>query len=70
VYSTGRGDTIHNHKEARTVIPLITFVCALGALIVAIIHGIGKGGRPPLWIAVALLAIGMMLPWLIGMSIR
>ena len=42
----------------------------LVALIVAIIHGIGKGGRPPLWIAVALLAIGMMLPWLIGMSIR
>jgi hypothetical protein len=70
VYSTGRGDTIHSHKEARTVITLITFVCALIALIVAIIHGIGKGGRPPLWIAVALLAIGMMLPWIIGMSIR
>jgi hypothetical protein len=70
VYSTGRSDTIHNYKEARTVIPLITFVFALVALIVAVIHGIGKGGRPPLWIAVALLAIGMMLPWLIGMSIR
>jgi len=52
------------------VITLITFVCALVALIVAIIHGIGKGGRPPLWIAVALLAFGMMLPWIIGMSIR
>jgi hypothetical protein len=52
------------------VITLITFVCALVALIIAILHGIGKTGRPPLWIAVALLAIGMMLPWIIGMSIR
>jgi hypothetical protein len=52
------------------VITLITFVCALVALVAAIIHGMGKGGRPPLWIAVALLAIGMMLPWVVGMSIR
>jgi hypothetical protein len=52
------------------VTPLITFVFALVALIVAVIHGIGKDGRPPLWIAVALLAIGIMLPWIIGMSIR
>jgi hypothetical protein len=52
------------------VIPLITFACALVALIIAILHGIGKGNRPPLWLAVALLAIGLMLPWLIGMLIR
>jgi hypothetical protein len=52
------------------MIPLITFLCALVALIIAIIHGIGKGSRPPLWIAVALLAIGTMLPWIIGMLIR
>jgi hypothetical protein len=65
-----RGDTIPNRKEARTVTPLITFVFALVALIAAVMHGMGKGGRPPLWIAVALLAIGIMLPWLIGMSIR
>lgn len=52
------------------MIPLITFVCALVALIIAIVPGTGKGNRPPLWIAVALLAIGLMLPWLIGMLIR
>jgi hypothetical protein len=52
------------------VIPLITFACALVALIIAIMHGTSKGNRPPLWIAVALLAIGLMLPWLIGELIR
>ena len=52
------------------MIPLITFACALIALIITILHGLGKGDRPPLWIAVALLAIGLMLPWLIGMLIR
>jgi hypothetical protein len=57
-------------QEEPTVIPLITFLCALAAFIVAIIHGVGKGGRPPLWIAVALLAFGVMLPWIIGMLIR
>jgi hypothetical protein len=51
------------------VIPPITFICALIALIIAILHGIGKGNQPPLWIAVAVLAIGVMLPWLIGMLI-
>jgi hypothetical protein len=70
LYSMGRGDTIDSHEEAVTVITLITFVFALVAFIIAIIHGLGKGGRPPLWIAVALLALGMMLPWIIGMSIR
>ena len=52
------------------MIPLITTVCALVALIIAIMHGISKGNRPPLWIAVALLAIGLILPWLIGELIR
>jgi hypothetical protein len=52
------------------VVPLITFLCALVALIIAILHGIGKGGRPLLWWAVGLLAIGVGLPWIIGMSIR
>ena len=52
------------------MVTLITFLCALAALIIAILHGIGKGGRPPLWWAVALLAVGLMLPWVIGMSIR
>ena len=41
------------------MIPPITFACALVALIIAILHGMGKGGRPPLWIAVAFLAIGV-----------
>lgn len=52
------------------MITLITFIFALVAFVIAILHGLGKGGRPPLWIAVALLALGMMLPWIIGMSIR
>ena len=52
------------------MITLITFVCALVAFILAIIHGLGKADRPPLWIPVALLALGMMLPWIIGMAIR
>jgi uncharacterized membrane protein len=52
------------------VIPPITFVCALVALIIAILHGTSKGNRPPLWIAVAVLALGVMLPWVIGMLIR
>ena len=52
------------------MVPQIAFACALVALIIAIMNGAGKGNRPPLWIAVALLAIGVMLPWLIGMLIR
>ena len=52
------------------MIPPITSICALVALIIAILHGISRDNRPPLWIAVALLAIGVMLPWLIGMLIR
>ena len=52
------------------MIPPITFLCALVALILAIVNGVGKGSRPPLWIAVAVLAVGVMLPWIIGMLIR
>jgi hypothetical protein len=52
------------------VISPITIVCAVVALIIAILHGTGKGNRPPLWIAVALLAIGVMLPWFVGVLIR
>lgn len=52
------------------MIPPITFLFALAALIIAILNGVDKGNRPPLWIAVALLAIGVMLPWLIGALIR
>jgi hypothetical protein len=50
---------------------MITFVLALLALIIAIMHGTGRGSRvPPLWVAIALLAAGMMVPWLLSMSIR
>lgn len=52
------------------MIPLITFVCALIAFIIAILNGSAKPGRPPLWLAVAVLALGVMLPWLVGMLIR
>jgi len=49
---------------------MITFVLALVALVIAILHGTGRGGRVPLWVAVALLAVGLMLPWLVSMSLR
>ena len=49
---------------------MLTFVLALFALIIAIMHGTGRGARTPLWVAVALLAIAMMIPWIITMSIR
>lgn len=49
---------------------MITFVFALIALIIAVMHGVGKGSQAPLWLAVALLAIGMMVPWLLTMSMR
>lgn len=51
------------------MIPLITFLLALAALVIAILNGTGRG-RPPLWVAVALLALGMILPWVVSMSIR
>ena len=49
---------------------MLTFGLALLALIIAILHGAGKGRRPPLWLAVALLAIAVMIPWLVSMSVR
>jgi hypothetical protein len=49
---------------------MITFLCGLIALILALMHGSGRGGRAPLWVAVALLGIGMMVPWLVTMSFR
>ena len=52
------------------MIPLITFVFALVAFVIAIVNGIGKGRPIPLWFAVALLALGQMLPWIISMLIR
>lgn len=45
------------------MITLIAFLFALAAFIVAVMNGVGRGGRPPLWIAVALLSLGIMLPW-------
>ena len=50
---------------------MVTFLLALCALIIAVMHGTGRGGRvPPLWVAIALLALGMMTPWLLTMSLR
>ena len=48
---------------------MLTFVLALFALIIAIMHGTGRA-RTPLWVAVALLAVGMMIPWLITIPLR
>lgn len=49
---------------------MLTFVLALFALIIASMHGTGRGARAPLWLAVALLSIGVMIPWVISMSLR
>jgi hypothetical protein len=49
---------------------MLSFVLALVALIIAVMNGTGRGGRVPLWVAVALLAIAMMIPWLLTMSLR
>jgi len=49
---------------------MITFMLALLAFIIAIMNGTGRGGRTPLWLAVALLALGMMVPWLVSMPVR
>lgn len=51
------------------VIPMITFVLALIAFVIAIVNGMGKG-RAPLWLAVALMALGLMLPWMANLMIR
>ena len=48
------------------MITLIAFVCALAAFVIAILNGLGKSGRPPLWLAVALLAFAAMLPWVMS----
>lgn len=48
----------------------MTFLFALAALITAILNRVGKSNLPPLWIAVALLAFGVVLPWSIGMLMR
>jgi hypothetical protein len=40
---------------------------ALIALINAVMYGMGKGSQAPLSLAVALLATGVMIPWLVAM---
>jgi hypothetical protein len=32
-------------------------------------HGMGKGTRARLWLAAAVLAIGIMIPWLVTISL-
>jgi hypothetical protein len=68
--STPQVCSVFNWREWLKVCMMITFLCGLLALIIAILHGMGKGNRPPLWIAVALLGIGVMVPWLVSMSFR
>ncbi len=48
---------------------MITFVLALIALIIAIMSGTGKS-PVPLWFAIALLAIAVMIPWMVSMSLH
>ena len=48
---------------------MLTFVLALFAFIIAIMHGRGRGRRYPLWLAVALVALGEMIPWLLTISL-
>ena len=47
---------------------MITFLLALLALIIAVMNGMGRA-RIPLWVAVALLSLGMMIPWLVSISL-
>jgi len=42
----------------------VTFVLALVALVLALVSGLS--GRVPLWVAVALLALAMLIPGLPG----
>ncbi len=51
------------------MITLLTFILSLFAFVIALLHAINKGNRPPLWFAVVLLALGQMLPWIVSMSI-
>ena len=48
---------------------MLSFLLALLALIIAVMNGSGKGRRVPLWMAVALLAVAMMIPWLLSISL-
>ena len=48
---------------------MITFVFELCAVIIAVMNGMSKGVRIPLWVAVALLALAMMLPRLASVSL-
>jgi len=52
------------------MVPLLTFLLALVAFIIAILNGRGKGSGLPLWVAVALLALALMIPWVLNMAIR
>ncbi|MGH9665126.1 MAG: hypothetical protein ACRD9L_11940 [Bryobacteraceae bacterium] len=49
------------------MVPLISFLLALVALVVAVVNGAGKNARIPLWVAVACLAVALMLPHLVLM---
>ncbi len=49
---------------------MISFVLALIALIIAATHAARRGRKIPLWVAIALLALAMMIPWLLTLSAR
>jgi hypothetical protein len=51
------------------MVPLISFLLALIALVIAVVNGTGKSARIPLWVAVACLAVAAMLPHLVLMLI-
>jgi hypothetical protein len=48
---------------------MITLVLALLALILAVVNGTGQG-RAPLWIAVVLLALAVMVPNIASFGLR
>jgi hypothetical protein len=40
---------------------MLTFILALVVLVIAVMHGTGRGARAPLWLVVAPVAIGEMI---------
>jgi hypothetical protein len=48
---------------------MLSFVLALCAVIIAFMNGTGRGIRIPLWVAVALLALAMIIPRLALMTL-
>ena len=52
------------------MVPLLQFVLAIFALVIALTAGLARRPLAPLWVAVVLLSIAVLLPHLFSLSIR